>query len=259
LRAAVASAQAGGKLVTMDPVREPDTIVSGATWAASAGSAGAAIEACRGVVEGRFRNAFAACRPPGHHATANRAMGFCFFNSVAVAARWLQDAGHAERILIVDWDVHHGNGTQDIFYSDPSVFVLNLHQVPHYPGTGGAEERGEGAGEGSTLNIPLEAGTPREEFLTRFRAALDSVLGVFDPDFILVSCGFDVLAGDPLGGQRLDVEDMHTMTAQILARAEAQCSGRLVLLLEGGYDAVRTGAGAVMVLRALAGLGPEES
>lgn len=259
LRAGVERARAEGSHVILDPVREADTILSSATWAASAGSAGAAIEACEGVTAGRFRNAFAACRPPGHHATADRAMGFCFFNAIAVATRWLQDNGHARRVLIVDWDVHHGNGTQDIFYADPTVFVLNLHQSPHYPGTGRADERGEGSGVGATLNVPLEAGLSRDAYLEAYTTALDQALGVFEPDFILVSCGFDILAGDPLGGQRLEVEDIHRMTREIMARAENACEGRLVLLLEGGYDAKRTGAGAVNVLRALSGLEAEGS
>jgi acetoin utilization deacetylase AcuC-like enzyme len=255
IRVATRTAEEEGRLVFM----EQDTPLGAATLAAAVGSAGAAITAAEGVALGTFRNAFVACRPPGHHATPDRAMGFCFFNSVAVAARWLQDRGHAERVLIVDWDVHHGNGTQDIFYRDGSVFFLSLHQAPFYPGTGAERERGEGEGEGTTLNIPLPAGTPRESYLRIFREALDRVTGVFEPDFILVSCGFDVLAGDPLGGQLLEPEDLHEMTRATMDRAEEKCGGRLVLLLEGGYDPDRTGAGTVAALRALAGFAPSGS
>lgn len=150
------AAKAGQTLLSLDE----DTKVSPASWEAAVGSAGAAISAASAIVEGRIASAFVAARPPGHHATPDRAMGFCLFNSVAVVARWLQVHGHAERVLIVDWDVHHGNGTQDAFYDDPSVFFLSLHQSPHYPGTGAAEERGAGEGEGYTLNVPLAAGTP---------------------------------------------------------------------------------------------------
>lgn len=249
----VDSAREMGGLVALG---EPDTIASPATCAAAVGSAGAAVVACEGVVEGRFRNAFAACRPPGHHAFPDRATGFCFINSVAVAARWLQSRKHAGKVLIVDWDIHHGNGTQEIFYRDPSVFFLSIHQSPHYPGTGGADECGEGEGEGTTLNVPIPAGMPRKEYLAHFREALDRALGVFAPDFILVSCGLDILAGDPLGGQLLEMEDVHRMTLDVMARAEAFCGGRLVLVLEGGYNAARTGDGSVSVLRALCGLDP---
>jgi acetoin utilization deacetylase AcuC-like enzyme len=181
-------------------------------------------------------------------------MGFCLFNNVAVAARWLQAERRAERVLIVDWDVHHGNGTQDVFWEDPSVFYLSLHQWPHYPGTGAADEVGGGAGRGFTLNVPLAAATPRAEYLRSYAESLDAVLERFRPDFILVSSGFDVLAGDPLGGQLLEPADMHELTAGLMARADELCGGRIVVLLEGGYEVKRTGLGAVAVIRALAGV-----
>lgn len=233
---------------------DADTKVSGASWEAALGSAGASIEAVRGVVTGGMRTAFVATRPPGHHATPSRPMGFCLFNNVAVAARWLKAEGHARRILIVDWDVHHGNGTQDAFYRDPDVFYLSLHQAPHYPGTGAATETGAGPGEGTTLNVPLPAGTPRNDYLAAFDAALTDVTTRFSPDFVLVSAGFDVLAGDPLGGMLLEPEDLHRMTRRIIEIGAAECGGRVVALLEGGYAPKRLGEGAVAVIRALADL-----
>jgi acetoin utilization deacetylase AcuC-like enzyme len=207
-----------------------------------------------GVAEGRFRNAFVAARPPGHHATPSRAMGFCLFNTIAVTARRLQAEGKAERVLIVDWDVHHGNGTQDVFWQDPSVFFLSLHQFPHWPGSGRADEIGSGAGRGFTANVPLLPSTPRAQYLAAYDEALDRAFDAFRPDFILVSSGFDVLAGDPLGGQLLEPSDMHTLATRLMARADDACGGRLVALLEGGYDVRRTAQGTVAVLRALAGV-----
>jgi acetoin utilization deacetylase AcuC-like enzyme len=235
---------------------DEDTKVSPASWEAALGSAGAAISAARDILEGRVANGFVAARPPGHHATPDRAMGFCLFNSIAVVARWLQAHGHAERVLIVDWDVHHGNGTNDAFYEDPSVFFLSLHQSPHYPGTGAADERGSGAGEGFTLNVPLAAGTPRAEYRERFERAVAEATSRLRPDFVLVSSGFDVMAGDPLGGLLLEPEDLHAMTRLLMEDVASACDDRVLVLLEGGYDPMRLGDGTVDVVRALAGLPP---
>lgn len=249
LRAAVEQAKADDGLVSIDA----DTRVSAASWDAAAGSAGAVMSAAQLVCDGSLRNAFVATRPPGHHATPDRSMGFCLINNVAVAARWLQDQGLAERVLIVDWDVHHGNGTQDTFYADATVVYLSLHQYPHYPGTGAADETGEGAGVGATVNVPLPAATPPEVYRERFLDALDKAWAVGAPDFVLVSAGFDVMAADPLGGQLLEPADLHALTATLVRRAEAAGIG-MVVALEGGYDPTRTGHGAVAVIRALAGL-----
>jgi acetoin utilization deacetylase AcuC-like enzyme len=250
VKGAVARASSEEAIVALDS----DTRVSSASWDAATGSVAASITAARRVSDGVHRNAFVAARPPGHHATPDRAMGFCLLNNVGVAARWLQAEGRAERVLIVDWDVHHGNGTQDVFWEDPTVFYLSLHQWPHYPGTGAADEVGGGAGRGFTLNVPLPASTPRAEYLRRFDEALDATLSRFSPDFVLVSSGFDVLAGDPLGGQLLEPEDLHALTSRVMARADELCGGRVVVLLEGGYEVERTGLGAVAVIRALAGV-----
>ncbi|MGW8266531.1 MAG: histone deacetylase family protein [Longimicrobiales bacterium] len=254
VRRAVDQAMEEGRSIPLDP----DTLVSEASWDAATGSSGAVLAAVDAVTQGFVRNAFVATRPPGHHATGDRAMGFCLFNHVAIGARYVLDRGIADRVLIVDWDVHHGNGTQEIFYSDPSVFYLSLHQHPHFPGTGPAEEIGTGEGEGTTLNVPLPEGTSRETYRERFSAALGEVEGRFSPGFVLISSGFDVLAGDPLGGQTLEPEDLFDLTREVLAFAESSARERVVVVLEGGYDPDRVGAGAVAVLRALSGLNPPE-
>ncbi len=249
VRDACLRARAGQTLLSLDE----DTKVSSASWEAAVGSAGTAIAAARAIVEGTIANGFVATRPPGHHATPSRAMGFCLFNSIAVVARWLQAHGYAERVLIVDWDVHHGNGTHDAFYQDPTVFFLSLHQSPHYPGTGAEDETGDGEGEGFTLNVPLAAGTPAAEYRIRFEQAVEEATNRLAPDFVLVSAGFDVMAGDPLGGQMLEPEDLHRMTRHLMDVASV-CDGRILHLLEGGYDPKRLGEGTVAVIRALAGL-----
>jgi len=250
VRAACRAAEESQEIAQIDA----DTRVSAASWEAALGSAGAAIVAARSVVEGTIANAFVATRPPGHHATPDQAMGFCLFNNVAITARWLQAHRHAERVLILDWDVHHGNGTHDAFYDDPSVFFVSLHQWPHYPGTGAAEETGSGEGVGYTLNVPLPAGTPAVEHRARFEEAVAEALSRFEPDFVLVSCGFDGMAGDPLGDMLLEPRDLYDMTHHVMEVAAGGCDGRVVALLEGGYEPERLGEGAVAVIRGLAGL-----
>jgi acetoin utilization deacetylase AcuC-like enzyme len=255
LRGAVEQAGKEAGLVSLDA----DTIVSAASWGAATGSSAALLTAAERVADGTLSSAFVATRPPGHHATPDRAMGFCLINHVAVAARWLQATGRAERVLIVDWDVHHGNGTQDTFYGDGTVFYLSLHQSPHYPGTGAASETGVGEGAGWTLNVPLAAGTSATEYSRLFSEALGQGVETSRPDFILISAGFDVMAGDPLGGMLLEPEDLHALTREVMAVAKGSgdddSSGvGIVAALEGGYDPDRTGLGAAAVLRALAGI-----
>ena len=231
---------------------DPETAVSGASFEAALAAAGCAIAAAEAVWSGRFRGAFAAARPPGHHASRDRASGFCLFDNVAIAARRLQRAG-ADRVLVVDVDVHHGDGTQEIFWEDPSVFVLSTHLYPHFPGTGAEEERGAGAGLGTTRNVPLPHGTGAAEHRRRFSAALGATLAVFAPDAVLVSAGFDCLAGDPLGGLLLEPDDLHAILREIVERTRPSARGRVAAVLEGGYVPPRVGAGAVAMLRALAG------
>jgi acetoin utilization deacetylase AcuC-like enzyme len=173
------------------------------------------------------------------------------FNHVAVGARYVLDQGLGRKVLIVDWDVHHGNGTQEVFYGDPDVFFLSLHQSPHFPGTGHVHETGVGEGSGTTLNVPLSRGTSRGEYRKQFFGVLEEVTSRFSPDWVLVSCGFDVLMGDPLGGQELEPEDLYDLTRAVGGITDG---ARLVVALEGGYVPQRVGAGTVAVLRALAGL-----
>jgi acetoin utilization deacetylase AcuC-like enzyme len=252
IRRSVNEAERGQSVVRLDP----DTVVSAASWDAVLGSVGALLTACRATSEGILANAFVATRPPGHHATPRRSMGFCLVNNVAIAARWLQANDIAERILVIDWDVHHGNGTQDTFYEDPSVTYLSLHQWPHYPGTGAAEEIGSGPGKGYTFNVPLPAQTTREAYRDQFARALDAVWPVATPDFVLLSSGFDALRGDPLGDLLLEPEDFHDLTRMVLDRGHNGVP--VVAALEGGYDPIRSGLATVNVIRALADIEPVE-
>ncbi len=214
---------------------DPDTVASSGSYEAALHAAGAALAAVEAVGSGAARRALAVVRPPGHHATASRAMGFCLFNNVAIAARHAQRLGF-ERALIVDWDVHHGNGTQEIFYADPSVFFFSAHQFPHYPGTGSQWERGVGAGEGYTLNIPLAAGTSAEAHRRAIEAGLTAITRQFRPDFVLISAGFDAHADDPLGDLNLTDADFARLTRLVAEVADTYCAGRLVSVLEGGYN-----------------------
>ncbi len=232
---------------------DPDTAVSGASFLAASAAAGCAVTAAELVASGHARAAFALARPPGHHASRERAAGFCLFNNVVVAARRLRAVGLASRVLVVDWDVHHGNGTQDILWDDPATRYLSLHLHPHYPGTGAASERG---GSGNIRNVPLPFGTGAAEYRSRFSAALGASLADFEPDFVLVSGGFDCLAGDPLGGLLLEPEDLHAITREVVERTRSSAEGRVAVVLEGGYLPQRVGRGAVDVIRALAGLLP---
>jgi acetoin utilization deacetylase AcuC-like enzyme len=181
-------------------------------------------------------NVFAAVRPPGHHAEKTQAMGFCIFNNIAIAARYLQKKYKLEKIFILDWDVHHGNGTQHSFEDDPTVFYCSLHQYPHYPGTGAARERGTGAGEGFTLNIPMSAGSADEEYLTAFEEKVILAADSFAPDFVLISAGFDAHQDDPLAGIRLSDDIYYQMSKTMKEISERHCSGRLISFLEGGYN-----------------------
>ena len=248
LRQAAEAAAIRHALVAIDN----ETIMSPASWDAMLASAGCVITACEAVLGGEARNGFALARPPGHHATASVSMGFCLINNVAIAARVLQERG-MERVLVIDWDVHHGNGTQDIFYDDASVYYLSTHQSPWWPGTGLREERGGPAAPNSTRNVPLAAGTTGDAFLDIFERELDATLAEFSPDFVLVSAGFDCLRGDPLGELLLEPAHLNAVTKLLM---EKVTHGRIVCALEGGYNPPRTGAGVVDVVRALAGLPP---
>jgi acetoin utilization deacetylase AcuC-like enzyme len=199
-------------------------------------AAGGVLNAVDAVFDGRARNAFCAVRPPGHHANAARGMGFCLFNNIAIAARYAQQRYGIARALIVDWDVHHGNGTQDLFYTDPSVFFFSTHQWPLYPGTGRSDETGAGPGEGTTLNFPFPAGSGRNQVLGAVLTALVPAMRNFRPDLVLISAGFDSRAGDLLGQFTLTDEDFADLTDAVMEIAEEYAGGRLISVLEGGYN-----------------------
>lgn len=219
------------------PVRiEPDTVVCAESFEVSLLAAGGALAAVDAVVEKKVRNVFVLVRPPGHHATPARSMGFCLFNNVAIAARYAQRRYGIDKILIIDWDVHHGNGTQDIFASDPSVFYLSTHQYPWYPGTGAANEEGEGRGRGYTINVPLPAGTDARKHTEYFREALSAAVKKLPPELILISAGFDAHRDDPLAGLMLEDSHFEEFTRSVMDAADRYCDGRIVSALEGGYN-----------------------
>jgi len=216
---------------------DADTIISMASFDASLFAAGGACSAVDAVMEGEAKNAFVAVRPPGHHATAENAMGFCLFNNVAVAARHAQNRyKEIDRVAIIDWDVHHGNGTQGIFYDDPSVYLFSMHQYPWYPGTGSRGETGHGRGLGLTMNIPVKANTPAAEQARMFEGAIEDMSRKFAPDLIMISAGFDAHLSDPLGQLRLEDKHFVSLTRTLKQWADDACGGRIVSCLEGGYN-----------------------
>lgn len=228
-----------------------DTAVSEKSLEVALKAAGGLLNAVDAVVERKAKNAFCVVRPPGHHAAPDRGMGFCIFNNVAIAARYAQKKHAIGKVLIADWDVHHGNGTQDIFYRDGSVFFFSTHQSPWYPGTGKAWETGEGSGSGATLNAPFPAGAGRPEIVGAFRDKLVEVAKEFKPDLVLISAGFDSRKGDPLGKFTLDDQDFADLTETMLEVASNHAGGRLVSVLEGGYDLEGLGAAAASHVQAL--------
>jgi acetoin utilization deacetylase AcuC-like enzyme len=233
-----------------------DTFVSPASFEAAVLAAGAAVDATAAVLAGRLRNAFVLVRPPGHHAVRDQAMGFCLFNNVAIAAQWAVRAGGAQRVLIVDFDVHHGNGTQEIFYERADVCFFSIHQFPLYPGTGRLAEAGSGAGAGTTANLPLPPGCGNAEYLRAFDEILTPLAQRWRPDVLLVSAGYDAHWRDPLANMRLTVEGYVALVERLQALAAELCGGRLVVVLEGGYNLNAIAAAAVASAQVLAGLPP---
>ena len=215
---------------------DPDTHASAETWATARLAAGGVLTAVEAVLDGEVNNAFAIVRPPGHHALPQRAMGFCFFNNIAVTASWLVKVRGIRRVLILDWDVHHGNGTQDIFYESPEVLYMSTHQYPFYPGTGWLDQIGSGPGTGFTVNAPMPAAFGDNEYLRVFDQLLLPIGRQFKPDFILISAGFDCHYLDPLGGMRITENGFIEMTRRLQRLADECCEGRMVAALEGGYN-----------------------
>ena len=225
---------------------DPDTVVNEASYAAAVHASGAAVAAVDAVLAGEVGAALTCGRPPGHHAERATPMGFCIVNHVAVAAAHARARG-VERVAVLDWDAHHGNGTQASFWTDPTVLYVSLHEYPFYPGSGAASERGGGAGEGATVNVPLAAGTAKAEFLAAFRAQALPALQGFDPGLLLISAGFDAHAADPLCHLGLDAEAFATMTRELRGIGAGP-----VLVLEGGYDLIALRDSVAAVLAALA-------
>jgi acetoin utilization deacetylase AcuC-like enzyme len=217
---------------------DADTFVSPASFEVALAAAGACVSAVDAVLRGTDRTALCLVRPPGHHATPERSMGFCLFNNVALAARHARLAHGLTRVLVVDWDVHHGNGTQDVFYDDPTVMFLSIHRYGQgfYPGTGAADETGTGRGLGHTRNEPVRYGARRPDYLGQFRNALEECADRMRPELVLLSAGFDAHRDDPIGSLGLETEDFAVLTREVLEVAKAHAGGRLVSCLEGGYD-----------------------
>ncbi|MFI5377953.1 MAG: histone deacetylase [Tepidisphaerales bacterium] len=213
-----------------------DVPISKESYAVAVKAAGGVLSAVDAVMDRKAANAFCAVRPPGHHALADRAMGFCIFDNIAVAARYIQKKHKLAKVLIVDWDVHHGNGTQAAFYDDPTVFYFSIHRSPFYPGSGAAMEKGRGKGEGFTLNVPMAQGAGDADYIAAVKGKLIPAANAFKPDFVLVSAGFDAHEDDPLGGMKLTSRGYAELTRIVKEIAREHCAGRLVSVLEGGYD-----------------------
>ena len=223
------AAKGGGRL-------DADTVVSAESPSVARLAAGAAVDAVSRVLNGEDRQALCLIRPPGHHATASKAMGFCLLNNVSIAAKTAIAASSVNRILIVDWDVHHGNGTQEIFYNDPAVTFFSVHRHPFWPGSGLKTETGKADGLGHTVNLPLPFETSRPEYFSAVRSSLETLADRIRPELILISAGFDAHRLDPIGSLNLETEDFQTLTEIVQQIAKVHCDGRIVSLLEGGYN-----------------------
>ena len=232
---------------------DADTRTSESSYDAACLAVGALTDGIGRMAAGEIDNCFCLVRPPGHHAERDRSMGFCLYNNVAVAARWAMKELGMTKIMIIDWDLHHGNGTQHSFYDDNRVLYLSSHQYPYYPGSGALLETGEGAGEGFTVNIPLPGGQGDMEFARIFNELVVPVTREYEPELILVSAGFDIYNGDPLGAMRVSADGFAWMTRKLVQVAEEVCSGKLLVTLEGGYNLTGMRDGALAVLAELCG------
>ena len=230
---------------------DADTSMSPGSLPAAYLAAGGALAAVDAIMAHEVDHVFCAVRPPGHHAEAGHAMGFCLFNNVAIAARYVQKRYELSRVLIVDWDVHHGNGTQHSFEEDPSVLFFSTHQFPHYPGTGRATERGRGAGEGFTINVPMDAGEGDEEYRAVFQKTLVPAADAFKPEFVIISAGFDAHQDDPLASMGLTEEGYEDLTGIVAGIAKRHANGRILSSLEGGYHLTSLAASVDRHIQAL--------
>jgi acetoin utilization deacetylase AcuC-like enzyme len=237
---------------------DPDTYISPRSYDAALRAAGGALSATDAVLDGDIDSAFCLVRPPGHHAMPDRAMGFCLFNNIAIAARHAVRGRGLERVAIVDFDIHHGNGTQAAFYDDPAVLYFSTHQYPYYPGTGHLEETGEGAGRGLNVNVPLPAGCGDDEFRRVFNEALEPLLDRYRPQFVLVSAGYDGHFDDPLASMKLSVAGYAEMMSFLRRKAGEMCEGRLVCVLEGGYHLLAEAWSVRACLEVLLGESPAQ-
>jgi len=235
---------------------DPDTHVSPESVSAAMLAAGAAVAGVDAVCSGAASNAFALVRPPGHHAVAGQAMGFCLFNNVAIAAAHARAVRDIQRVLVVDWDVHHGNGTEAIFYRDRDVLFFSTHQFPFYPGTGDVRACGAGPGEGFTVNVPMAGGANDGDYVLAFRELLVPIAEQYAPDLVIVSAGFDAHYADPLGGMRCTEEGFANLCAEVKRIAERHAGGRLVLVLEGGYDLAGLARSVQACIEVMAGSPP---
>jgi len=215
---------------------DADTTTCPISFDAAVRAVGGVLSAIDGVVNNEVNTAFPLVRPPGHHAERDRAMGFCLFNNVAIGAAYIIKSFDFKRVLIIDWDLHHGNGTQNMFYDSSEILYFSTHQYPYYPGTGSASEVGVGSGEGYNINVPLNAGMGDNEYVKIFFEILGPVIDQFNPEFILVSAGFDTYSGDPLGGMNVTPKGFAQLTRYLKEKAEKYCNGRIIYILEGGYD-----------------------
>ena len=238
-----------------DQSLDPDTYLSWETFDVASLAVQGGLEAVRSVMSGRLRNVFALLRPPGHHAEAGRAMGYCIFNNIAIAARFLQKEYGLQRIMILDWDVHHGNGTQHIFEKDPGVLFFSFHQSPAYPGTGAMWEVGEGEGRGYTINATMPPSCNDKDYLTIFNEAVIPVMDSYRPEILLVSAGQDAYQGDPLASMRLTPQCYAQMTELLLQGAERHCGGKIAFFLEGGYNQEGLASIVYNILNTMAGFG----
>ncbi|HTV54403.1 MAG TPA: histone deacetylase [Terriglobia bacterium] len=239
-------------LLELSQLSTGDTLVSPKSLDVAKLAAGGILQAVDCVMAGKIKRAFCAVRPPGHHATRDRGMGFCIFNNVAVAARYIQRAHGLKQVLIVDWDYHHGNGTQDIFYEDDSVFYFSTHHLGAYPGTGRPTETGAGKGAGTTLNVPLPAGAGDAQILEAFQNKLIPAARAFRPEFVLISAGFDAMRNDLLGQFDVTPDGFAAITRSVVGLAGECCEGRVVSVLEGGYQLGGLGESVVAHVRAVA-------